>query len=48
MERRVERERAEERRLQVLYAQWLQLSGVLKADGSFDDAAYRAKVWGMG
>ena len=41
---RVERERAEERRLQVLYAQWLQLSGVLKEDGSFDDAAYRAKV----
>ena len=29
---------------QVLYAQWLQLSGVLKEDGSFDDAAYRAKV----
>ena len=33
---------------QVLYAQWLQLSGVLKEDGLFDDAAYRAKVRGRG
>ena len=41
---RVEKEAAEEVRLEVLYGQWITISGFVRADGSFDEVAYGKKV----
>ena len=41
---RAEKERAEELRLEVLYGQWIKISGFVRADDSFDEAAYGKKV----
>ena len=41
---RVEKEAAEELRLEVLYGQWITISGFVRADGSFDEVAYGKKV----